>query len=90
MSVIHRRDELRASKIMQDRAFANPSINFIWNSVVDDIIGTEKVEGLALRNTATGETSELKVGGVFVAIGHDPNTNAVHRTRSSSTRPATS
>jgi thioredoxin reductase (NADPH) len=74
VSVIHRRDELRASKIMQDRAFANPSINFIWNSVVDDVLGAEKVEGLALRNTVTGERSELKVGGVFVAIGHDPNT----------------
>jgi thioredoxin reductase (NADPH) len=72
--VIHRRDELRASKIMQDRAFANPSINFVWNSVVDDVLGKEKVEGLALRNTVTGEVSELKVGGVFVAIGHDPNT----------------
>ena len=74
VSVIHRRDELRASKIMQDRAFANPSINFIWNSVVDDILGSEKVEALALRNTKTGETSELKIGGVFVAIGHDPTT----------------
>jgi thioredoxin reductase (NADPH) len=74
VNVIHRRDELRASKIMQDRAFANPGINFIWNSVVDDIIGTEKVEGLALRDTRTGEKSELKVGGVFVAIGHDPTT----------------
>jgi thioredoxin reductase (NADPH) len=74
VNVIHRRHELRASKIMQDRAFANQSINFIWNSVVDDILGTEKVEGLALRNTATGEKSELKVGGIFVAIGHDPNT----------------
>jgi thioredoxin reductase (NADPH) len=74
VNVIHRRHELRASKIMQDRAFANQSINFIWNSVVDDILGTDKVEGLALRNTANGETSELKIGGVFVAIGHDPNT----------------
>jgi thioredoxin reductase (NADPH) len=74
VNVIHRRHELRASKIMQDRAFANPSINFIWNSVVDDILGSEKVEGLALRDTKTGETSELKIGGVFVAIGHDPNT----------------
>jgi thioredoxin reductase (NADPH) len=74
VSVIHRRDELRASKIMQDRAFANPSINFVWNSVVTEILGAEKVEGLALRNVVTGENSELKVGGVFVAIGHDPNT----------------
>jgi thioredoxin reductase (NADPH) len=75
VNVIHRRDELRASKIMQDRAFANPSINFVWNSVVEDILGAEKVEALALRDTVTGETSELKVGGVFVAIGHDPNTS---------------
>jgi thioredoxin reductase (NADPH) len=60
---------------MQERAFANPSISFVWNSVVDDIVGGEKVEGLALRDTVTGETSELKVGGVFVAIGHDPNTS---------------
>jgi len=75
VSVIHRRDELRASKIMQERAFANPSISFVWNSVVDDVIGAEKVEGLALRNVVTGEISELKVGGVFVAIGHDPNTS---------------
>jgi thioredoxin reductase (NADPH) len=74
VSVIHRRDELRASKIMQDRAFANPSINFVWNSVVTEILGAEKVEGLALRNVVTGENSERKVGGVFVAIGHDPNT----------------
>jgi thioredoxin reductase (NADPH) len=75
VSVIHRRDELRASKIMQERAFANPAISFVWNSVVDDIVGAEKVEGLALRNVLTGEASELKVGGVFVAIGHDPNTS---------------
>ncbi len=75
VSVIHRRGELRASKIMQERAFANPSISFVWNSVVDDVIGAEKVEGLALRDVVTGERSELKVGGVFVAIGHDPNTS---------------
>jgi thioredoxin reductase (NADPH) len=75
VSVIHRRDELRASKIMQDRAFANPAINFVWNSVVDDILGGEKVTGLALRDTVTGGSSKLDVGGVFVAIGHDPNTS---------------
>jgi thioredoxin reductase (NADPH) len=74
VSVIHRRDELRASKIMQDRAFANPSINFVWNTVVDDLLGDDKVTGLALRDTVTGDTSKLEVGGVFVAIGHDPNT----------------
>jgi len=75
VNLIHRRDELRASKIMQDRAFANPGINFVWNSVVDDILGDEKVTGLALRDTVTGDTSKLEVGGVFVAIGHDPNTS---------------
>src|SRR3989440_5147127 len=75
VSVIHRRDELRASKIMQDRAFANPAINFVWNSVVDDILGDQNVTGLALRDTVTGDTSKLEVGGVFVAIGHDPNTS---------------
>jgi thioredoxin reductase (NADPH) len=73
--VIHRRGELRASKIMQDRAFANPKINFVWNSVVEEIIGGDKVEALALRDTATGESSKLEVGGVFVAIGHDPTTS---------------
>jgi thioredoxin reductase (NADPH) len=73
--VIHRRDELRASKIMQDRALANPKIDFVWNSVVEEIIGADKVEALALRNTVTGESSKLEVGGVFVAIGHDPNTS---------------
>jgi thioredoxin reductase (NADPH) len=75
VNLIHRRDELRASKIMQDRAFANPGINFVWNSVVDDILGDEKVTGLALRDTVTGDTSKLEVGGVFVPTGHDPNTS---------------
>ena len=74
VTVIHRRDELRASKIMQERAFANPKIAFTWNSVVEEILGADKVTGLRLRNTVTDETSELAVGGVFVAIGHDPNT----------------
>jgi thioredoxin reductase (NADPH) len=75
VNVIHRRDEFRASKIMQDRALANDKINVVWNSVVDEILGAEKVEGLALRDTVTGEASKLEVGGVFVAIGHDPNTS---------------
>jgi thioredoxin reductase (NADPH) len=74
VTVIHRRDELRASKIMQDRAFANPKIDFRWNSVVTDVEGNGRVEQLGLRDTVTDETSELKVGGLFVAIGHDPNT----------------
>jgi thioredoxin reductase (NADPH) len=74
VTVVHRRDELRASKIMQDRAFANDKIDFKWNKVVDDILGEDKVSGLRLRDVASGETEDLDVGGVFVAIGHDPNT----------------
>ena len=74
VNIIHRRGEFRASKIMQDRALANDKIDVIWNSVVDEILGAEKVEGLALRDTVTGETSKIEVGGVFVAIGHDPTT----------------
>jgi thioredoxin reductase (NADPH) len=77
VTVIHRRDELRASKIMQDRAFANPKIDFRWNTVVTDVEGDGRVEQLGLRDTVTGETSDLKVGGLFVAIGHDPNTKLV-------------
>jgi thioredoxin reductase (NADPH) len=74
--VVHRRDRLRASKIMQDRAFKNPKIAFIWNSTVEEILGTEqkKVRGVRLRNLLTGATTEMPVGGVFVAIGHAPNT----------------
>jgi thioredoxin reductase (NADPH) len=74
VTVIHRREELRASKIMQDRAFANPKIGFLWNTVVDDVIGNGKVEALALRDIESGVTSQLGVNGVFVAIGHTPNT----------------
>src|SRR5262247_2891017 len=70
VTVVHRRDELRASKIMQDRAFANDKIEFRWNSVVDDVVGDAKVESLVLRDTVTGETSKLEVDGLFVAIGH--------------------
>jgi thioredoxin reductase (NADPH) len=75
VTVIHRRKELRASKIMQDRAFKNPKIKFLWDTVVTDLVGDTKVEGLNLRNTVTGEESYLPVGGVFVAIGHVPNTD---------------
>jgi thioredoxin reductase (NADPH) len=74
VTVIHRRDELRASKIMQDRAFANPKIDFRWNSVVTDVVGDGRVEQVRLHDTVTDEESDLKLGGVFVAIGHDPNT----------------
>jgi thioredoxin reductase (NADPH) len=72
--VVHRRDKLRASKIMQDRAFKNEKITFIWNSVVEDILGNDLVTGVRLRNIVTGQLSELKAAGVFVAIGHSPNT----------------
>ena len=72
VTVIHRRDWLRASKIMQERAFANPKIKFRWNSEVTEILGEEKITGLRLRDTVTGEESTLEVGGLFVAIGHDP------------------
>jgi thioredoxin reductase (NADPH) len=75
VTVIHRRKELRASKIMQDRAFKNPKIKFAWDSVVTDIVGDTKVEGVRLRNVVTNEESTLDVTGVFVAIGHVPNTD---------------
>ncbi|WP_370289317.1 thioredoxin-disulfide reductase [Nocardioides sp.] len=72
VSMIVRRDELRASKIMQERAFADPKLEIIWNSAVDSINGDESVESLTLRDTVTGETSELPATGLFVAIGHEP------------------
>ena len=74
VTVIHRRDKLRASKIMQDRALANPKISFKWNSEVAEVLGDNKVTGLRLRDTQTGEQSKLPVDGMFVAIGHDPRT----------------
>jgi thioredoxin reductase (NADPH) len=72
VTLIHRRDTLRASKIMQDRALANPKIRFAWDSEVTEVVGEDRVSGLRLRNTKTGEESTLQVGGIFVAIGHDP------------------
>ncbi len=72
--VIHRRDELRASKIMQERALENPKIRFLWNTVVTEVVGDDVVEKILLANRETGETTELEVGGLFVAIGHEPNT----------------
>ena len=76
VTVVHRRDTLRASKIMQDKAFANPKIDFAWNSDVEDILDVEKgvVTAIVLRDTVTGQRTELPVEGVFVAIGHTPNT----------------
>jgi thioredoxin reductase (NADPH) len=77
VSVIHRRDTLRASKIMQDKAFANPKISFEWNSEVEDVkdLSSGAVNAIVLRNSVTGERKELPVEGVFVAIGHTPNTS---------------
>jgi thioredoxin reductase (NADPH) len=74
VKIVHRRDTLRASKAMQDRAFADPKISFVWDSEVAEIHGESKLSGLTLRNTRTGETSELPVTGLFIAIGHDPRT----------------
>jgi thioredoxin reductase (NADPH) len=74
VTVVHRRDEFRASPIMLDRARANEKIEFITNAVIDDIHGDGKVESVTLRDTQSGRTWEMPVGGVFVAIGHDPNT----------------
>jgi thioredoxin reductase (NADPH) len=75
VTIIHRRDEFRASKIMQERAFANPKIEILWNHTVTDILGTDKVEGVEVTNTNDGAVSTLPVTGVFVAIGHVPNTD---------------
>ncbi len=75
VSIIHRRDKLRASKIMQDRAFANPKIEFIWNTVVEAYVGDASLQGLRLRNVNNGAITELLVTGTFIAIGHRPNTN---------------
>lgn len=77
VTIIHRRDELRASKIMADRAMADPKIKFAWNSEVIDIEGEEKVTGLRLRDTVTGEESEINATGLFIAIGHDPRSAIV-------------
>ncbi|MFH8344891.1 thioredoxin-disulfide reductase [Streptomyces sp. NPDC018045] len=74
VTIIHRRDTLRASKAMQERAFADPKINFVWDSEVAEIHGENKLSGLTLRNLKTDETSELPVTGLFIAIGHDPRT----------------
>ncbi|MGW8883290.1 thioredoxin-disulfide reductase [Streptomyces sp. NPDC055749] len=74
VTIVHRRDSLRASKAMQDRAFADPKIKFAWDSEVAAVHGEQKLSGLTLRNTKTGETSELPVTGLFIAVGHDPRT----------------
>src|SRR5918996_3076565 len=74
VTVIHRRDRLRASKIMQDRAMANNKIDFIWDTVITEIFGDGRVAGVRTKNLSTGEEGEIAAGGVFVAIGHLPNT----------------
>jgi thioredoxin reductase (NADPH) len=73
VTVVHRRAELRASKIMQERAFKNPKIEFLWDSVIVDVVGDTKVSGITVRHTTSAETLELPVSGLFVAIGHEPN-----------------
>jgi len=75
VTVIHRRDELRASKIMQKRAHENPKINFLWDSEVTEILGSNSVEAVKIRNTKTLEETELDLEGIFIAIGHKPNTS---------------
>ena len=75
--LLHRRDELRASKIMQERAFADEKLEVVWNSEVAEIKGDDKLEGLTIRDTVTGETRELPVTGLFIAIGHDPRSEIV-------------
>jgi thioredoxin reductase (NADPH) len=74
VTVVHRRGTLRASKVLQQRAFANPKIDFLWNAVVEEVLGNDRVTGLRLRDTVNGEESVLPVDGVFVAVGHQPNT----------------
>ncbi len=75
--MVHRRDTLRASKIMADRALAHEKISFIWNTGVEDVLGEDKVTGLRLKNLVDGTETELAVTGVFVAIGNDPRTDLV-------------
>ena len=74
VSIVHRRDKLRASKIMQERAMKNEKIAFVWNSVVEDILGSDLVTGVRLKNVVTGKMTDLACAGIFVAIGHRPNT----------------
>ncbi|NQV96599.1 MAG: thioredoxin-disulfide reductase [Acidimicrobiaceae bacterium] len=75
VTLVHRRDSLRASKIMQDRARSNPKIEFKWNSKVTELLGTDKLNGVGIVDTVTGERSQLNVTGLFIAIGHRPNTD---------------
>ena len=74
VKVIHRRDKLRACKFLQEKAFANPKITFVWSSTVTEILGKQRVEGVRLRDAVSGEESVLECDAVFLAIGHKPNT----------------
>ena len=75
VTVVHRRDSLRASRIMQDRAFSNPKIRFVWDSEVVDLLGDTSLSGVRLRNRVTGDETTLEAGGLFIAIGHDPRSD---------------
>ncbi len=75
VKIVHRRDSLRASKILQDKAFENPKIEFLWNSVVSDIIGDKKIASIVVSDVYNGKEQKIQAGGLFVAIGHDPNTS---------------
>jgi thioredoxin reductase (NADPH) len=75
VKIIHRKDFLRASKILQEKAFENPKIDFVWDNVVSDISGNKKINSISVRNLKTGEERNIPVGGLFVAIGHEPNTS---------------
>jgi thioredoxin reductase (NADPH) len=76
--VVHRKDSLRASKIMQDRAFANPKIEFVWNAAVDALLGDEALTGITIEDTVTGVKRDLALDGLFIAIGNDPRTHLIH------------
>lgn len=78
LTVVHRRDKLRASKVLQDRAMKNEKIAFLWNSAVEDILGTDLVTGVRVKNLVTGKVAEVPCAGVFIAIGHRPNTALFH------------
>lgn len=74
VTIVHRRDSFRASKIMQEKALANPKIKVVWDSAIEEVLGKDKVEGVRLINLKTNQKAEMKIDGIFVAIGHSPNT----------------
>jgi thioredoxin reductase (NADPH) len=75
VTIVHRRDEFRASKIMANRALNNPKVEVVWNTAIEEVLGEDLVTGIRLKNLETGEESTMPVDGMFLAIGHDPNTN---------------